>query len=147
MKRTLTWQYDGSCIRCTSHKLNTDGYAQYHLDGYSTLPRIILSRRFENRRIPPGLVSRHTCDNTWCVNPSHIIQGTTQDNTADRVSRGRTTRQFGSVNPQSKLSEKTVLRIRQFAKEGMSQFEIAQLFGIDQSNVHYIVSRKTWRHI
>ncbi len=146
MKRTLAWTFEGNCIRCTSHGLNDGGYVQYRQNGYQTLSRLILSKRFQNR-LTPGIVCRHTCDNSWCVNPSHIIHGTTQENTADRVERGRTTRQFGSVNPRSKLSESTVLRIRKFSKDGMSQSQIAALFGLHQTNIHYIVTRKTWRHI
>ncbi len=146
-RKPLSWHYDGGCIRCTSHKVNSDGYTQIHRFGYSTLPRIILSKRFKDGKIPAHLESRHTCDNRWCVNPSHIVQGTTQDNTADRVARGRTAHNFGSKQGTSKLSEKTVLRIRKFASDGMTQFRIANLFGIHQTNVHYIVSRKTWPHI
>ncbi len=39
--------------------------------------------------IPEGLVVRHTCDVSMCVNPDHLIVGTHKQNAADRDSRGR----------------------------------------------------------
>lgn len=42
-----------------------------------------------NGPIPPGLVVRHTCDVSMCVNPAHLILGTHKDNAADREARGR----------------------------------------------------------
>lgn len=39
--------------------------------------------------IAEGAVVRHTCDNTACVNPAHLILGTQSDNIFDAVARGR----------------------------------------------------------
>lgn len=40
--------------------------------------------------IPKGLLVRHTCDNTPCANPKHLILGTNLDNILDCIARGRT---------------------------------------------------------
>ncbi len=34
-------------------------------------------------------VARHTCDNTKCVNPKHIVPGSQRDNVMDAIERGR----------------------------------------------------------
>lgn len=34
-------------------------------------------------------ITRHTCDNKNCVNPFHLIDGTTKQNAADMIERGR----------------------------------------------------------
>lgn len=36
------------------------------------------------------VVVRHRCNHPTCLNPSHLLAGTTQDNTADRVAADRT---------------------------------------------------------
>lgn len=38
------------------------------------------------------LEARHTCDNAWCINPDHLVAGTSQDNHDDMVERQRSNR-------------------------------------------------------
>ena len=42
-----------------------------------------------NGEIDDDLIVMHTCDNTLCVNPFHLIQGTQQDNIDDMISKDR----------------------------------------------------------
>lgn len=42
-----------------------------------------------NGPIPKGLIVRHTCDVSLCVNPAHLLIGTHIDNATDRDTRGR----------------------------------------------------------
>ena len=54
-------------------------------------------------------VLRHTCDNKWCINPSHLIEGTHADNVKDRVDRDRSA--CGEYNGRSKLTNEAVVEI------------------------------------
>jgi len=40
-------------------------------------------------RKPTGWIVRHSCDNPPCVNPDHLLIGTSADNTQDMLDRGR----------------------------------------------------------
>ena len=41
------------------------------------------------RPLRPGEVTRHSCDNPPCCNPTHLLVGTQKQNLADMVDRGR----------------------------------------------------------
>jgi HNH endonuclease len=99
--------------------------------------------------IPPGMIVRHTCDNPSCVNPGHLLLGTTADNMADKVRRGRLPDQRGEKNPHNKLKEETVRQIFALAS-GPSpprQRDIAAQFGVCQMTVSLIKQRKIWAHV
>lgn len=48
-----------------------------------------VSYEIANGPIPKGAFVRHVCDNPRCVNPTHLVLGTVQDNNQDRHERGR----------------------------------------------------------
>lgn len=47
----------------------------------------------------------------------------------------------------SKLNNKKIRKIRNMSENGVSQKEIGNIFNVHQSNISYIISRKTWSHI
>jgi hypothetical protein len=57
-------------------------------------------------------------------------------------------RALGLIGPlRGKLSNDSVIQIRQMAKDGVSQGVIAKLFDKQQSNISEIVNYKIWRNI
>lgn len=93
----------------------------------------------------PGPVLRHTCDNPPCCNPDHLLQGTFEDNSRDMVERGRS--RTGQRHPHAKLTDADVIEMRRLREEGVTLPELAAVYGIAKSNVHFIVTRQTWRHL
>jgi len=87
---------------------------------------------------PP--VVRHTCDNRKCINPAHLIGGTTSDNIQDKISRGRDSHL-------RKLTIDQVLRIRKDALAGASAVSIGKTYGVSKQNILSIIHRRIWSHI
>ena len=105
--------------------------------------RAISAHRFAyllfSGELKPGMVVRHTCDSTLCVNPAHLIVGSNQDNTRDMLLRGRQA---------SVLSEADVRRIRELRDDGVLTYgEIAECFGVGVTTVGEICRRTTWGHV
>lgn len=78
---------DDGCHIWTGYT-DEDGYGVISANGKNQRAHRV-SYVFSNGEIPEGLQIRHTCDNRPCVNPAHLLVGTTQDNTGDMMSRGR----------------------------------------------------------
>jgi hypothetical protein len=95
-----------------------------------------------NGHIPQGQWVLHTCDTPACVNPAHLYCGTHRDNVRDGKKRGRYSR--GSKHYKAKLSEAEVVYIY-CSKE--SNRELGRRFGINNSNISRIRSRKNWAHL
>lgn len=90
---------------------------------------------------------QHSCDNPSCCNPKHLSSGTHKTNALDRTAKKRYQNQKGINHSQNKFSDKTIRRIRQMRKEGVSAKEISNLFSISVSYVYQIASRKRWKHL
>lgn len=112
--------------------------------------------------IPKGLNACHKCDNSICINPHHIFIGTQKENIDDCRKKGR----FGldiyykngghlgrrnGVGPwlkgedhgQAKLTNAQALEILSLLSNKVKQKVIAKEFGVDQSTVSDIKTKKT----
>jgi hypothetical protein len=87
----------------------------------------------------------HHCDNPSCVNPEHLFSGTTQDNTADMVQKGRNSR--GESRPASKLNANKVAEIRNRHGLGEGIRALAREFGVSQRAIQYVVRRIYWKDV
>jgi hypothetical protein len=97
----------------------------------------------------PDLLVRHTCDNPPCVNPRHLVLGTSLDNNRDMVSRGRGRypgyRGRGEANGNARLTQDQVAEIRRrYAAGGVRQVDLAAEFGVSQPMIGYIVRGEHW---
>ena len=90
---------------------------------------------------PVGLI-RHSCDNRRCCNPTHLSDGTHQDNMDDRELRGRTA--MGTKNSRCKLTETQMLEIR---SSTLSSSVLASNYHITRQMVWKIRGKKSWCHL
>ena len=97
---------------------------------------------------PRYLYACHYCDNPPCFNPNHLFIGTPGDNSNDCKMKGRERHQLGEQNGGGgKLTEKDIIQIRAFNEHGLLQRQIAEYFGVDQTMISHILSRKQWAHV
>lgn len=97
-----------------------------------------------NGHWPKGIVM-HACDNKLCVNPSHLSDGTTQENTQQAVERGLTAR--GSKQGSSKLTEAEVATIKQRIRSGDKDMSIAHDYGVSRECIQMIRAGRNWKHV
>ena len=64
-----------------------------------------------------------------------------------RTAKGYCPSARGERNSSARITAEDVLFIRNLAKFGISQKNIALQFGISQSNVSAIILRKSWDHV
>ena len=98
-----------------------------------------------NGHIPEGLFVMHTCDNPICVNPHHLMLGTHNENMQDMANKKRAC--CGERHHKSKLTEGEVRLIRDLYQQGLTQVRLAEIFGVSQANIGYIVNFDIWRGI
>lgn len=98
--------------------------------------------------VPPGLCVCHHCDNPACVNPAHLFLGTSPENTADMIAKGRAIKAKGEAHGSSRLTEAQVLEARRLhSAGGMTKQSLSDRYGVSRSAIYYAVTRKTWRHL
>ena len=137
---------NGECWNWIAYKCK--GYGKIRIKDKSWLaPRV--SWVLENGIIPEGMCICHHCDNPACVNPAHLFLGTYKDNMRDAVKKGRMADQKGEANGKAKLTEKQVLAIREEYENMVikNKSKLARKYGVDQTTIHNIVNRITWKHI
>ena len=89
----------------------------------------------------------HKCDNPLCVNPDHMFPGTHQDNSDDKIAKGRDRHPKGEALGASKLTAAQVLQIRADASQGEAHIALGQRHHVHPSTISLIVNRKNWTHI
>ena len=99
---------------------------------------------FENNQdVPKGLVVRHKCDNTLCVNPDHLLLGTQRQNIEDMIARDRARYVRGSLHPLSKVTTEIVQTARKMRRGGNTTAEIASHFHLGQSTMSHILNTRS----
>lgn len=141
--------------------VDKDGYGKSCFNS-KTIPTHRLIWMIEHGSIQTGMVVMHKCDTPSCVNINHLVIGTTQQNTADKIEKGRSKVSFGedhyykrnpslirkgSSIPQAKLTDLQVLEIMKRIKNGEMQKTIAPDYGISRQAICAIANGRNWSHL
>jgi len=124
------------------HGCMTNGYGQMSVCGTMYYAhRLSYCIHFKD---PGELETCHECNNKLCVNPNHLFLGTHQENVQHGFDTGRSSK--GILNACAKLSESDVREIRQL-QDLVPQTQIAKMYNVSQTTIHYIFTGKTWTHV
>lgn len=124
--------------------LNKGGYGSFTVDSKPWKAHRY-SYYLDSGEIDPDLDVLHKCDNTWCVNPAHLFQGTALDNITDMMSKNRGNKAKGERNCKAKLREGDVSAIRSF--KDVSSSELSAIYGVSPSTIRRIIRGETWSHV
>lgn len=140
--KPIKWETnEQGCMLVISHCRDRFGHVNLKRDGKTVYAHRIAYEE-NHGEIPDGMVIRHKCDNSSCINPEHLEIGTHDDNVKDRVKRNRSA--SGSKHGRSKITEKDVPIIYHSTK---SQTELEKEYGVDRKTIYGIKNRKTWKHV
>ncbi len=131
-------------MKSCKNSARSQNKAGYHHYGSSLEHRHVYATHY-NVVLTTKDVIRHTCDNTWCVEITHLLIGTQKDNMQDRKDRG--TFNEGVRNGKSYLTEEGAQDIIDMHDEGYSYKEIMNEFGMPYVTIHNIISGHTWKHL
>lgn len=93
---------------------------------------------------PFGLHVCHSCDNPQCVRPDHLFLGTSAENMADKMAKGRHRWMRGEDAGHAILTED---QARSVIGDARPYAQIAADYGVTASAIGDIKNRKSWRHL
>ncbi len=136
---------ENGCLEWFGSK-NSHGYGQ--ISRYKDSP--VLATRF-SYLLHYGVFNRklwvlHKCDNPACVNPEHLFLGNRSMNMRDCFIKGRLwlPNITGENNPSAILSNKDVLKIKKFLKEGVKAKDLASKYNCHTDTIYAIKTNKNW---
>lgn len=133
------------CHVCVSHKAGHQTYPMLCRNGKAmSMHRALFIDAYGP--LEKGIVVRHKCDNTLCINLEHLEAGTQAENVRDMIERGRHYAgcQKGEKNAFSRLTEDNVRFILGYKG---NQRELARLFGVSPATINDIKRGRTWAHL
>lgn len=125
------------------------GYGNMRYEGRPS-PAHRLSFTFYKGNIPKGMIVCHRCDVPACVNPHHLFLGTHQDNTNDKIKKGRQPPKTGEKNPRVKLRERDVKYIRERYVPRHYKFsavKLGKMFGVNATTICSAANGPNWKHL
>lgn len=126
---------DGNGCWKWQSRVRPDGYGTFWFKGKTEKAHVVSYQLFVEA-IPKGFCVLHKCDVRDCVNPAHLSVGTVADNIHDMDAKGRR----GS---RAKLTLAQSQDIQQLLESGMSQQNIAEMYGVTQTAISRVKLGRT----
>ncbi|WP_171913341.1 HNH endonuclease [Paraburkholderia xenovorans] len=92
-----------------------------------------------------GVTIRHKCDTPACIEPTHLLAGTHDDNMRDMDERGHRVR--GEKHGMAKLTADQVRAIREQLRNGIKCDLLAKQYSVSLGAITGIQRGVNWRHV
>jgi len=96
---------------------------------------------------PDGLIIHHRNNNQMDNRLENLEYVTPRQNSLYAWRDGLMHYMIGERNGNSKLTSEDVILVRQMAEEGHTQYRLAELFGVSQSQIWRIIHRVRWKYV
>ncbi len=137
--------------------LNIDGYGSLRV-GHDWIRAHRVSYMLHVGAIPKNKCVLHKCNNTRCVNPSHLYVGTPKDNTRDSINAGTHydlnnnckrgfKDQLGETNHNAKLNSVDVICIKKMLRDKIKESIIRFVYRISKTTLWRIRTEVSWKHV
>ena len=129
------WLWTGGVVRNANRAL---GYGKANVDGATVRVHRAAFEATTGSSVPEV---RHTCDETLCYRPCHLVGGTSQDNADDMVARQRQSRGIDRHNAFLPFDAVEAIRAERFAL----MERLAIMFGVTADDVLSVVPLRPHR--
>lgn len=141
--REIVIPYDGDDCLIWPYGKTTAGYGALETHEGKRYVHRLVCEMVHGPTPSKALHVAHGCGNSSCVNSRHLRWATRKENEKDKIEHG--TRAMGVSCNFAKLTEEKVRAIRRMS--GIPQKEVADIFGISQTQVSRIQSGRSWSHL
>lgn len=137
---------DGACLLWLG-SIARSGYGTVWHNGKTRQVHRV-SYELHHEEIPNNKIVMHTCDNRRCINPAHLVIGTSKENSIDMYCKGRDRHPSGVAHHNAKLNPEAVTEIRRrfipYDRINGSS-ALAREFKVSQGTIYTCIKGGTWK--
>lgn len=120
--------------------LRATGYGHKLVNGKDKLVHRAVVELRSGKEIKEGLVVMHLCDNRRCINPEHLLVGTSKENTEDAIIKGRKDNKHKHLSRSYKLNAVQVLEIHEKSEKGYTNTRLAKEYEVSRDTIRRVLS-------